>query len=117
MHDHFETRAVPAVVDSFRETLALLGAVSVAITIVMLSVWVAGTPMQAIYSASTWGIGLVFLAMAVDSSFSEAFLRAVSGLGLLILAWLQGSVSADFTVVTGMLIALWAATSLFRRLR
>jgi fatty acid desaturase len=112
-----ESRAVPVMVDSFRETLALLGAVSAAIAIVMFSVWVIGTPMQAIYSAMTWGAGLIFLAMAVDSSVSTAFLKAVTGLGLLFLAWLQGSVSADFTVVTGMLIALWVAASLFRRLR
>ena len=63
-----ESTIVPVMVNSFRETLALLGAVITAITIVMLSVWVTGTEMQSTYSALTWGLGFIFQALAVDNS-------------------------------------------------
>ena len=112
-----ESRVVPAVVDSFRETLALLAAVIAAIAIVMFSVRVNGTEMQSTYSALTWGLGFIFMALAVDNTVSTASLHFVTGLALLVLAWLQSVVSADFTIVTGMLVALWAAAALFRRLR
>lgn len=117
IRDLAESRLVPVMVDSFRETLALLGAVTTAISIVMFSVWIAGTEMQSTYSALTWGLGFIFLAMAVDNRMSTAALQLMTGVALLVLAWLQSAVSVDFTIVTGLLVALWAAAALFRQLR
>lgn len=108
---------VPVVVDSFRETLALLAAVIAAITIVMLSVWVADMQIQNIFGAFTWGLGFVFLAMAVDNRGLMAALQAFTGLSLLVLAWLQSVVSPDFIIASDILVALWVAATLFRRLR
>jgi hypothetical protein len=108
---------VPVVVDSFRETLALLSAVIAAIAIVMLSVWVADMEIQSIFGAFTWGLGFVFLAMAVDSQNSPAILQSLTGLSLLVLAWLHNSVSPDFIIASGILVALWVAATLFRQLR
>ena len=105
------------VVDSFRETLALLGAVSAAIAIVMVSVWVTGTGMQSIFNALIWGLGLIFLAMAVDNNMSKAVLQLITGLSLLVLAGLQNMVSVDFTIAAGVVIALWIAATLFRVLK
>lgn len=116
-HIGAESRLVPAMVDSFRETLALLGAVIAAIAIVMLSVWVAGMEIQNIFGAFTWGLGFVFLAMAVDSRESLVILQSVTGLSLLVLALLQNSVSPDFIIASGILVALWVAATLFRQLR
>ncbi len=120
-HHRFHIRAdsniVPAMVDSFRETLALLSAVIVAIAIVMLSVWVADMEIQSVFGAFTWGLGFVFLAMAVDSQDSPAILQSLTGLSLLVLAWLHNSVSPDFIIASGILIALWVAATLFRQLR
>jgi hypothetical protein len=120
-HHRFHVRAdsniVPVVVDSFRETLALLSAVIAAIAIVMLSVWVAGMEIQNIFGAFTLGLGFVFLAMAVDSRESLAILQSVTGLSLLALAWLHNSVSPDFIIASGILVALWVAATLFRQLR
>lgn len=117
LHNPVESRVVPAMVDGFRETLALLGAVSAAITIVMISVWMTGSQLHSIYSALTWGAGFVFLAMAVDSRVSMAVLQALTGLALLILAWLQNAVSVDLSIVAGIVVALWVAAMLFRRLK
>jgi len=120
-HHRFHTRAdsniVPVVVDSFRETLALLSAVIAAIAIVMLSVWVAEMEIQNMFGAFTGGLGFVFLAMAVDSRESFAVLQSLTGLSLLVLAWLHSSVSPDFIIVSGILVALWVAATLFRQLR
>lgn len=120
-HRHYhltaESRLAPLMVDSFRETLALLSAVIAAIAIVMLSVWVAGMEMHSIFGAFTWGLGFVFLAMAVDSRESFAILQSLTGLSLLVLAWLHNSVSPDFIIVSGVLLAMWVAATLFRQLK
>ena len=105
------------VVDSFRDTLALLGAVSAAIAIVLVSVWVTGTGMQSIFNALIWGLGFIFLAMAVDNNMSKAVLQVITGLSLLVLAGLQNMVSVDFTIAAGVVIALWIAAALFRMLK
>ena len=116
-HITADSNLVPVVVDSFRETLALLSAVIAAIAIVMLSVWVAEMEIQNMFGAFTGGLGFVFLAMAVDSKDSLATLQSLTGLSLLILAWLHGTVSPDFIIASGILLALWVAAMLFRQLR
>jgi len=110
-------KLIPATVASFREILAMLGAVIAGSAIVMLSVWVAGMEVTAILSASAWGTGLVFLGLAVDNREPRALLQLLTGASLLVLAWLQNTVSADFTIVSGVIIATWAAVATFEQLR
>ena len=116
-HITADSNLVPVVVDSFRETLALLSAVVAAIATVMLSVWAAELAIQNIIGSFTLGLGFVFLAMAVDSKDSLATLQSLTGLSLLILAWLHSTVSPDFMIASGILLALWVAAMLFRQLR
>ena len=102
---------------SIHEILAMLGAMTAATAIVMLFVWVAGMEISNILSASIWGLGFVFLGLAVDNRDPIGFLQLVTGLALLVLAWLQNTVSSDYTIVSGVLVGIWVAVALFRRLR
>jgi hypothetical protein len=62
-------------------------------------------------------VGFVFLGIAVDKRDPGAFLLLVTGLALLVLAWLQTAVSSDYAIVSGVLVAGWVAVSIFKRLR
>jgi hypothetical protein len=108
---------VPGLAASMREILALLSAVTVATLFVLVSVWVAGTEMTNIASALTWAIGLVFLGIALDNRGPLAYFQLVTGLFLLVLSYLQNSISPDFTIVSGALLAAWASIALFGHLR
>lgn len=100
-----------------RAALAGLGAAVVSVAFVMFSVWVAGLETTGIVAAATWGAGFVFFALAVDNRARGAFLQLGSGAILLLLAWLQNTVSPEFTIVSGVLVAGWLAVATFRQLR
>ena len=108
---------VPVMTVSIREMLALLSALSAATGIVLLSVWVAGMEISNILGAATWGLGFVFLGLAVDNREQTARWQLVTGLALLSLAALQYTVSPDFTIASGVLLAIWVAVGMFRQLR
>ena len=108
---------IPAVAASAHEVMALLSSAILAATIVALSVWVAGMDMTDVLGAGIWGVGFVFFGLAVDGKDPKAVFQVVTGVALLVLAWLQANVSAEFIIVSGILVAGWAATSLFSRLR
>ena len=108
---------IPAMAASAQELLALLSAVALAATIVMLSVWAAGMEMTNILGAGIWGIGFIFFGLAVDSIEPKAILHLVTGVALLVLAWLQANVSADYVIMSGVLVASWVAVSVYQRLR
>ena len=100
-----------------RAILAGLGAAVVAVATVMLSVWAAGLETTGILAAATWGAGFIFFALAVDSRARSAFVQLASGTVLLFLAWLQNTVSPEFAIVSGILVAAWLAVTTFRQLR
>ena len=108
---------IPAVKTSINHGLALLSVITAAATIVLLSVWVAGMEISNVIDAGIWGVGLIFLGLAVDNDEPIALLQFVTGFVLLALAWLQFSVSADYIIVSGVIVASWVALSLFKRLR
>lgn len=108
---------MPALAASAHEVLALLSAVTLATTIVMLSVWVAGTQMTDVLSAGIWGVGLIFFGLAVDNGEPKAVLQLLTGSTLLALAWLQSNVAADYVIAAGFIVAAWVAVSVFKRLR
>lgn len=108
---------IPDMVISVREILALLSAVTVATAAVMLSVWVTALSLGGIVGALTWGLAFVFFAMAVDRQPRVALLQLATGASLIALAWLQSAVSPEYTIVSGILLAAWAAVAVFKRLK
>ena len=117
----FQTMAVqdhlPEMVISIREILALLSAVTVATAAIMLSIWVAGMDISSFIGAGTWGIAMIFFAMAMDNRKAKALLQLSTGGVLMVLAWLQYAVSPDYTVVVGVLVAGWIAVAVLKRLK
>jgi hypothetical protein len=71
----------------------------------------------AILSASAWGVGLIFLGLAIDNREPKAILQLLTGISLLVLAWLQNTVSPDYTIFSGVIVASWAAVATFKQLR
>ena len=108
---------LPAMASSIREVLAFLSAASAAVVVVLLSVWAAGEEMNDLLSAGTWGVGFVFLGLAIDNREPIASLQLVTGLALLILAWFGTFVSTDFVIAAGLLLAAWVTAGLFKQLR
>jgi hypothetical protein len=108
---------IPHVSVSIREVVALLSAVISTVAIILLSVWISGMEATAILNASTWGIGFIFLAMAVDNREPTAFFQLFTGLALMGMAWLQNTVSPEFVILSGVLVAAWVSMGLFQRLR
>ena len=123
LHQSSQVHGIPSgryltvIAASTREMLALLSATVLAVTIVVMSVGVAGMEITDVLSAAIWGVGLIFFGLAVDSSDIKAVLQLVTGVASLSLAWLQANVSADYIIVSGVVVAAWAAVSLFQRLR
>lgn len=107
----------PSTFVSTREVLASLGAITAATAIILLSVLAAGVELTNIIAASTWALAFVFFALAVDNRESKAVLQLLSGVMLIILAWLQANVSSDYSIAAGILVATWVAVSIFRQLR
>jgi len=99
---------------SLREILSLAVAVAVAAALVTLSVWLAGKATGPLLAAGTWGLGFLFLGLAVDSRGLRAVLLGVTGLTLPVLAQLQYHVSTDFVIVSGVLLAAWAGHSILK---
>lgn len=100
---------------SIGEILASLSAMLVAAAIITLSVWAAGTEINAFLGAGTWALAFVFLGLAVDNRERTAILQMMTGLALLVLALLQNYVSPDFLIVSGSLVGSWVAAIFFKR--
>jgi hypothetical protein len=109
-------RLIPAMAGTLRDLMALMSAVLIATVIITLAVWMAGLQFNGFLAASTWALGFTFLAMAIDRHGRLAFLQVATGGSLFTLALLQNSVSPDFGILTGILVAVWVAVALYRRL-
>lgn len=97
------------------EILGLAVAVAVAAALVTLSVWLAGKPMGPLLAAGAWGLGFVFLGLAIDSRGVRGVFLGITGLALPVLALLQDRVSPDFVIISGVLLAAWAGHGILRR--
>ena len=100
-------RLIPFMVVPIQTILAFLGALTTATAIVLLSVWMAGVEISNIIGAGTWGLGFIYLGLAVDNRKPTAIFQLATGIALLVLAWLQHTVSPDFTIVSCVLLATW----------
>ena len=107
---------IPAMVASMGDIIALTFAGLAAIAVITLSVWAAGMEINTYLGLSTWGMGFIFLGLAVDSHGREALFQLVTGVSFLILALLQNSVSPDFIIVSGVFLATLLAVVIFKRL-
>lgn len=110
-------RLIPFMSILIQTILAFLGSLTTATAIVLLSVWAAGVEISNVIDASTWGLGFVYLGLATDNRKPTAIFQLATGIALLVLAWLQHTVSPDFTIVSGVLVATWVAIMIFRQLR
>jgi hypothetical protein len=107
---------IPAMIASMGDIMALTFAGLAAIAVITLSVWAAGMEINTYLGLSTWGMGFIFLGLAVDNYGRVALFQLVTGVAFLILALLQNSVSPDFIIVSGVLLATWVAVVLLKRL-
>ena len=101
---------------SLHNIMAVSWAVLAATAIITLSVWATGAAINPYVGAGILGLGFIFLALAVDNHGRTARYQMVTGITLLGLALLQNSVSPDFIIVSGVLLASLFARTLFRRL-
>jgi len=105
---------VPVMAASIRNIMALSWAVMAAIAIITLSVWAVGADIHSYLGASTWGLGFIFLALALDNRGRTARYQMMTGFALLSLALLQNSVSPGFIIVSGVILATWVAGIIFK---
>ena len=83
---------IPAMVASMRDIIALTSAGLAAIAVITLSVWAAGLEINTFLGVITWGLGFIFLGLAVDNDGRVALFQLITGVAFLILALLQNSV-------------------------
>ena len=107
---------VPAMAASLRDIMTLTWTALTAIAIIALSVWAAGMEIRMYLGVSTWGVGFIFLALAVDNHGRLARYQMLTGVALLSLALLQNSVSPVFFILSGVLLAAWVAGIVFKRM-
>ena len=107
---------IPAMAGTLRDLMFLMSAMLTTAAIITLTVWLAGMEYSVFMGASTWGLGFIFLAMAMDRRGRLALLQAISGGTFLVLALLQNSVSPDFGIIAGVLVAAWVVAVLYDRL-
>jgi hypothetical protein len=123
IHQDSQTRTrsghglIPAIAVSGGSVLAALGSLAAGSIVVLLSVLAAEAQITGVVGALTWGLGLIFFALAIDVPGRTSLLKLLTGVALCLLAWLQFNMSADFTVVSGVLVAAWAIFASLGRLR
>ena len=87
-----------------------------ALAIVLAAVWLASTPALAIYlQATLWASGFLFFGLALDAGHRTAVAALLSGIALLLLAYLSSSVAIEFAIIAAAIAAAWTATAVFRR--
>ena len=109
-------RLIPMLVSNMRGIMALMYAGLAAAVVMTLSIWMAGMGINTLLGVSTWAMGFVFLAVAVDNRGRLALLQMTSGVALLTISLLQNSISPDFFLLSGVLLATWVAFAVFKRL-
>ena len=94
---------------------ALVAAVP-ALAVVLTAVWLAATPDWAVYlQATLWTSGFLFFGLAIDAQGRGSLAAALSGIALLVLAYLSSSVAIEFAIIAAVIVAAWIATAVFRR--
>ena len=110
------TRLASAIAGSLGELVVLGCAILTSSLVVMLAAWLTAMEFNAVIGASVWGVGFIFLAMAIDGRGRLALLQSISGGAFLILAMLQNSVSTGFGIIAGVLLSIWVGALVYKRL-
>lgn len=101
---------------TMRNIMAVTWATVAALALIALFVWVAGMGVHTYLGAGTWGMGFIFLALALDNDGKHTRYKAMTGVALLTLALLQSSLSPGFMIISGAVLAAWLAGAVFNRL-
>ena len=109
-------RLIPVLASNLRNIMALTYAGLAAAVVITLSVWVMGMEISTFLGVGTWALGFIFLAVAVDNRGPLALSQVTSGVALLAVALLQNSLSPNFFLLSGVLLASWVAFAVFKRL-
>jgi hypothetical protein len=99
-----------------RNVMALTWAGVAALLLIALFAWAVGLDINTYFGASSWGLGFVFLALALDNDWKHARYQLITGVALLTSALLQGILSPGFMMITAAVLAAWVAGAVFRRL-
>jgi hypothetical protein len=99
------------------EMLAVLGALAVAISVILGSIWLATMDITPILGAGTWAAAFIFFALAFDKRGPTAFFLTLTGVLLVVLAWLQNTMTADYMIVSGVLLAAWVGVVVFKQIK
>ena len=106
----------PILIASMQNIMALTWAVVTALILITLSMWTAEMEINTYFGAGSWGLGFVFLALALDNDRKHTRYLVMSGVALLTFAFLQSVVSPGFMIVNVAILAAWVAAALFKRL-
>jgi len=106
----------PILTASMRNIMALTWAGVTALILITLSVWTAGMEINTYFGAGSWGLGFIFLALALDNDKKHARYQLMTGVALLTSALLQGILSPGFMIITAAILGAWVAGAVFRRL-
>ena len=109
-------RLIPALASNLRHFMAVIYAGLAAAVVITLSIWVIGMSINTFLGVSTWAMGFIFLAVAVDNRGPLAIAQVTSGGALLVFALLQNSLSPNFFLLSGVLLAAWVGFAVFKRL-
>ena len=109
-------RLIPVLISNMRNIMALTYAGFAAVVVMVLSVWVTGMGISTFLGVSSWVTGFIFLGLAVDNRGPLALFQVASGVALAVFALLQNSLSPNFFLLSGVLLASWVAFAVFRRL-
>lgn len=109
--------ALPRLRSATGLTARTLVALVPALALVVGSAWLVTLPDLVPYlQAATWAVGLVFLALAVESERGDtALLMSFTGVALPVLAFLSSRVATELAIVAATLVAAWVVAAVVRR--
>ena len=94
-------------------TLLVLASALPAVVLVLLVTWVANNPVVLpAVQAATGLSGLVFLALAIDSSRLAAVFQLMTATAMFAIAWVSMAVSAEVLVAAAVIVGTWLGGSL-----
>jgi hypothetical protein len=95
--------------------LPALAALLPALITAVITIWAISSGFGAYVSAAYWAIGLIYLALAVETEGRIGVMLGSSGAILMGLAWLSSRVALEFGVLAGFVVAVWVVVPILNR--